>query len=197
MKRHQIIVILAIASVLSITHTASANRTYFGEGLGKACFDAVELGSSARKDLDLCSQALTSGTLTGKNVPATYVNRGIIFMRMERYKDAIADYEQALDIDPALAEAKINMGAALIGLRRYASAIAYLEEGLTETPISPHVAYYNLGIAHELIGDFQSARAHYSSALEIAPEWTPALRKLESLSPADAVTTQDSVQGQS
>ncbi|MEO0412095.1 MAG: tetratricopeptide repeat protein [Pseudomonadota bacterium] len=165
----------------ALTPPASASSTFLGNGMGKACFDAVRLGTTSNKDLQLCTDALVSGTLTGKDLPATYVNRGIILMRMERYKDALSDYERALDYNPALAEAKINMGAALIGLRRYASAIGYLESGLEEGPISPHIAHYNLGIAHEQIGDYQNARAHYASAVSVAPEWSPALRKLESL----------------
>lgn len=165
----------------AVSAPASANRTYLGNGLGKACFDAVRLGSTSSKDLQLCTDALNSGTLTGKDLTATYVNRGIILMRMERYKESLEDYERALDYDPGLAEAKINMGAALIGLRRYASAIGYLETGLKEGSVSDHIAHYNLGIAHEQIGDYQNARAHYASAVDVAPEWSPALRKLESL----------------
>ena len=102
-------------------------------------------------------------------------------MRLEKYDNAIEDYNRALKLAPDLAEAKINMGAALIGLRRYASAIDYLEKGLSEEPLRPHVAYYNLGIAHEMIGDYKSAHRHYSAAVGIAPEWSPALRKLEQM----------------
>jgi len=34
----------------------------------------------------------------------TYANRGILFDRMGRYREAIADYEKALALDPELAE---------------------------------------------------------------------------------------------
>ncbi|MEM7569835.1 MAG: tetratricopeptide repeat protein [Pseudomonadota bacterium] len=171
-----------IAAALTLTSTAAeANRTLLGDGLGKACFDAVNLGGTSRADLKLCTDAIESGSLTGADLPATYVNRGIILMRMQRYKDALDDYERALGYRPDLAEAKINMGAALIGLRRFNSAIEYLRDGLEGEPVAPHVAYYNLGIAHEMMGDYISAREHYASAAEAAPEWPLAIRKLESL----------------
>lgn len=163
---------------------ANANQTYFGSGLGKQCYDAVAIGHASHTDLKLCTKAIESGTLTMGNLPATYVNRGIILMRMERFNDAIKDYERALKMAPDLAEAKVNMGAALIGLRRYASAIAILEEGLKNDPLSPHVAYYNLGIVHEMIGDYKSARGHYTQALSLAPEWSPAKRKLDLMPPS-------------
>jgi tetratricopeptide (TPR) repeat protein len=160
---------------------ALATSTYIGSSLGKECFEAVSLGTTSHGDLRVCDNAIQSGTLTSKDLSATYVNRGIILMRMEQYTKAVKDYERALDINPDLAEAKINMGAALIGLRRYASAIAYLEQGLASETFSAHVAYYNLGIAHERLGDYKGARGYYLSATDIVPEWPPALRKLESL----------------
>lgn len=175
------ITITAMIAAASFAAPASATSTYIGSSLGKECFDAVSLGGTSHGDLRICDNAIQSGTLTGKDLPATYVNRGIIFMRMEQYSKAIDNYERALELNPDLAEAKINMGAALIGLRRYASAINYLEEGLASDTFSAHVAYYNLGIAHERLGDYVGARGHYLSATNIVPEWPPALRKLESL----------------
>lgn len=184
-------IIIGTLTILTISAAvpAHATETYFGSGLGKQCFDAVSIGHASHTDLKLCTKALQSGTLTRGSLPATYVNRGIIFMRMEQYTDAINDYERALELAPDLAEAKVNMGAALIGLRRYASAITFLESGLEENPLSPHVAYYNLGIVHEMMGDYQRARGHYASAAALAPEWSPALRKLELM--PDAVVDQE------
>lgn len=172
---------MALLAAIGIAWPAMATSTYIGSSLGKECFDAVSLGATSHGDLRICDNAIQSGTLTGKDLSATYVNRGIILMRMEKYTQAIENYERALDLNPDLAEAKINMGAALIGLRRYASAIDYLEQGLASETFSAHVAYYNLGIAHERLGDYKGARGYYLSATDIVPEWPPALRKLESL----------------
>lgn len=172
--------LLVSSSVLAAPY-ALASTTYIGSSLGKQCFEAVSFGDTSHGDLKTCTKALESGTLAGKDLPATYVNRGILLMRMERFTKAIEDYERALELNPELAEAKINMGAALIGLRRYASAIDFLEDSLASQPMSSHVAYYNLGIAHERLGDYQGARGFYRSAIDVAPDWRPALNKLESL----------------
>lgn len=180
----KIMAFFLIASTAIFARPAAASTTYLGSSLGKACFDVVNglaLSGPSKSDLKTCTKAIESGTLSGSDLPATHVNRGIVLMRMERYRDAISDYERALDIDPTLAEAKVNMGAALIGLRRYGTAINMIKDGIALDPISPHVAYYNLGLAHELLGDLRNARAHYVTAAGIAPEWSLALRKLESL----------------
>jgi len=176
-----------VIAVMSFVTTAQATSTYLGTGPGKQCYDAVTLRYATSAAIKTCSAAIESGTLIGNNLPATYVNRGILYMRLEKYKAAIADYKFALRHNPQLAEAKVNMGAALIGMRRYDSAIAVLKEGLAEDPISPHVAYYNLGIAYEMLGDDNAAWSFYNSAAQIAPQWSPALRKLADIPPPEDV----------
>lgn len=158
--------------------SAHASASIFGSGLGKECYDETVLGASSRRTVDLCTKAIESGTLVASDLPATYVNRGIILMRMKDFNAAIADYKRALSYIPNLAEAQVNMGAALIGLGQYGAAIEQIELSLKNELMTPHIAYYNLGLAHEIMAGRAAGQPYFLKAIELAPEWAPALRKL-------------------
>ena len=52
-----------------------------------------------------CTQAIWSGQFSGENRPRAFYNRGIAYQIIHQYELAIADFNQAIHLDPANAAA--------------------------------------------------------------------------------------------
>jgi tetratricopeptide (TPR) repeat protein len=150
--------------------------TVIGGGLARDCYMAVEYQKiSAERAMDICSLALEQESLTRRNRAATYTNRGIVEMRLGHNDRALADYTRSLNIMPELIQAKVNLGAALYGLKRYPEALAALNEGVkTDSLDARAVGYYNRGLTYEKLGDLQSAYEDYQRALQVKPDFKQA-----------------------
>lgn len=160
---------------------AHAAVSVIGGGLATDCYTAVEYQRiSPQKSLEICNMALTYESLNQRNRAATYVNRGILHMREARFDRALVDFERSLSLQPALLEAKVNLGAALYNLKRFEEALAVLNEGVAaEDANARATGYYNRGLTHERLGDLQSAYEDYRTALETNPAFSEAARQLE------------------
>ena len=101
-----------------------------------------------------------------------YYNRGMARYKLQDYSGAIADYTEAIRIEPGYAKAYNNRGIAKVKLKNYSGAIADYTEAIRIEP-GYAKAYGNRGSAKE------STRLLYCSdykmacdlGLEIACEW--------------------------
>lgn len=181
---------VAVALGATIAGSAGAAVTVFGGGIARDCYIAVEKHSLTNaKTLEICDTALEQERLTLVNRAATLVNRGIVYMRDKRLERAMEDFNRALQLEPGLLEAKVNVGAALYGLERYDEAFAMLNEGVEAQNIDAKAtAYYNRALIFERRGDVESAYNDYRKALQLVPEFTLAAKQLERFSvvPADS-----------
>jgi tetratricopeptide (TPR) repeat protein len=96
--------------------------------------------------------------------------KGLIHAMGKEYEQAIASYDQALEIKPDFHEAWHNRGFALGNLGRYEQAIASYDQALEIKP-DFHQAWYNRGIALDDLGRYEEAIASYDQALEIKPDY--------------------------
>ena len=95
--------------------------------------------------------------------------KGLIHAMGKEYEQAIASYDQALEIKPDKHEAWTNRGSALGNLGRYEEAIASYDQALEIKP-DDHKAWYNRGNALVNLGRYEEAIASYDQALEIKPD---------------------------
>lgn len=93
---------------------------------------------------------------------------------------AIACFEQAIQIDPAYADAHCNLGSAFIRKDRIKDAIIAYKEAID---IDPNFAqpYFNLGILLNNINKPDEAIACFQSAIELVPDWVEAHQYLGKL----------------
>jgi tetratricopeptide (TPR) repeat protein len=87
----------------------------------------------------------------------------------KEYDRAIADFNQALLLNPKYAEAFYNRGIAYYDKKEYDRAIADYNQALLLNPKDAE-AFNNRGIAYELKGDKVKAIESYRQALAVAQD---------------------------
>ncbi len=94
---------------------------------------------------------------------------------MQRFDDALADYDKALELNPDYVAAHNNRGAILSHLRRYEAAVASCDIAIRLRPdaIEP---YNNRGVALHELGRYEDALASYDQALALKPDAAEVLR---------------------
>ena len=168
--------IFAIAAAAGLWASAAlADVTIIGNGLAADCSASARSvagnGPSRAEAVQQCTLALQNEALTPHETAATYVNRGVLRLASRDFASARADFDAALRVEPNLAEALTNRGAALIGQGQAAQAISEINRGLQLGAMEPEKAYFNRAIAEERLGDLKSAYYDYRKALDLKPDW--------------------------
>lgn len=86
-------------------------------------------------------------------------------------------YRRALEIQPALADVRVNYGRFLEGQGRLDEAMAQYRQAAEEQPWLA-VAHFNLGTGHIRWGEVEQAEAALQRALELQPTYAEALSNL-------------------
>jgi tetratricopeptide (TPR) repeat protein len=116
----------------------------------------------------------------GPNLSIAYGNRGIVHRLMGEPALAMADYDEALRINPDYAEAYNNRGNVYFDLGDYDRAIADYDEAL-RLKADYVTAYNNRGFTWYKKNDYVRARADFEQALRIDPGYVLAWNNLEKL----------------
>jgi tetratricopeptide (TPR) repeat protein len=169
----------AFAGGLLAGATADAAVVVQRGGFAYDCFVAAKAGRNTADGLRACSTAINSEPLSARDLAGTYVNRGLLYMTQRAYAKAERDFDQAIAVDPLIAEAYVNRGAALIGERRFAEGVAAITRGLNDGSQEPAKAYYNRAIGYEGLDNDQAAYADYVKAAQLDPGWLAPRRELQ------------------
>jgi tetratricopeptide (TPR) repeat protein len=112
------------------------------------------------------------GGLQSIEVPAANhhrdLQRGVEFLEQDKFDEAMACFESALEKDPDFSSAHVNLGRVLAERGRLDDAIRHYEKAISVNPGVP-MAYVNLGFALGLKGKRDLAVRNYLRALEIDP----------------------------
>ena len=176
--------VVGIVGGLCFAASASAQTVQvLGDASGESCWRAAAATTKLKMDsaamearwksdaIGACDDALKSAKLDRIDMASTWVNRGILEMSRERYKNARGNFKEALNLIPKLPEAHVDMGSALINLQDYAEGVKETELGISMGSHEAQRAYYNLGIAYEAMGDLQKSYDSYRKAADIDPAW--------------------------
>ena len=96
-------------------------------------------------------------------------NRGNAKAELGRHEEAIADYDEAIELNPENALAYNNRGNAKANLGRHEEAIADYDRAIGINP-EYALAYANRGRAKSALGHVSEAEADSERALELADQ---------------------------
>jgi tetratricopeptide (TPR) repeat protein len=102
--------------------------------------------------------------------PAIFYNLGIVYTFLQREKDAVAQFQRCVDINPLYVQAWYNMGQiSLVKNRDYAMARHCFERA---TAVRPDYigAHHQRGVACEMLGDKEKAIECWKKTLELDPD---------------------------
>jgi tetratricopeptide (TPR) repeat protein len=116
-----------------------------------------------------CTAAIQSGQ-TGRNLAAAFTIRGRAYRAKGDYDHAIADYTDAIRIEPGYVLAFYSRGIAYFNRRDYDRAVADYTVALRLAP-GDVLALQNRGHAYQAKQDFDRAIADYSEAIRIEPRF--------------------------
>jgi Flp pilus assembly protein TadD len=104
--------------------------------------------------------------------------QAVVMLHARQYEHAVTALHRALEISPAVPEAHVNMGFALLGLERHAAARDFFR-GATELAPGQANAYYGLAIALDAMGDRPGARGAMRTYIHLTradDPWLPRAR---------------------
>jgi tetratricopeptide (TPR) repeat protein len=175
MKIHYFFLATGLAAIGA---PASAAVTVLGTSSARTCYLAAENRFAGSEAIADCNLAIGQH-LADHDQVATHVNRGILKLRFADLPGAIADFDQAISLDPTEAEAYLNKGMALLRLPEgETAAIAQFDAALQKKTRHPAFAYYGRAIAHELNGRVKEAYHDYRRASDLEPGWSEPKKEL-------------------
>jgi Tfp pilus assembly protein PilF len=163
--------VLVVGALLATAGTAAAADTIIG-GRASQCAAAAKAGYFDAVGAESCTIAISGEPLNQRELAATHVNRGTLFMAAMNWSSAMADFDQAIALEPGMAEAYVNRGGALIGLKRFKEGETEIDKGLALMPVEPEKAYGNRALARWSQDNLQGAYDDFKAALALKPDWT-------------------------
>lgn len=101
-------------------------------------------------------------------------------MSLSNWQRAEAALSKAVELDPLNAMYRNNLGLLFIHMKRADDAIDELETAIELfEEDAPHFAFNNLGLAHEMAGNYEEARAAFEEALTVSPFYSRAKVNLD------------------
>ncbi len=109
----------------------------------------------------------------------TRFEQGVVMLHAKRYEEALTAFHRVLELTPAMPEAHVNIGYALLGLKRYDLARDFFESATTLRKDQAN-AYYGLAEALEGMHDLPGAIGAMRTYLHLSPPNDQYRRKAES-----------------
>src|SRR3984893_6792564 len=135
-----------------------------------------QIGSCSREDrvesdlrINACTAVIQSGRLTGANQALALHHRANAYYSGKDYERAIADYNEAIRLDPTDANSFIDRAIAYRAKGDLDRAIADYNEAIRLAPKTA-LAYANRAIAFPVKGDLDRAIMDYGEAIRLDPK---------------------------
>ncbi|MFC4800127.1 tetratricopeptide repeat protein [Neobacillus sp. GCM10023253] len=121
-----------------------------------------------------------------KNYYDAHYNMGLVYVKEERYNEALIAFEKCVKIAPKDFKGYVQMGIAYRGLKEYDKATKALEQANKMAPTNADIIY-QIGMVAEAQGQYDDAIAIYKDALQYDPLYKDAVAALDRLKDKDTV----------
>jgi tetratricopeptide (TPR) repeat protein len=134
------------------------------DDLGVCESESMTVPVSAK--LGACTRLIDSGSYAGRDLAPIMLGRGNAYYERQDYPRAIADFDEAAQIDPTFVPAFFNRGLAYEGKGDLDRAVADYGEVIRLDPINAH-AFNNRGNIYFIRKNYDSAIADFSESIRI------------------------------
>jgi lipoprotein NlpI len=131
----------------------------------------VNKGNVFAPDLAIggCTASIQSGRWSGKNLAWAFQDRGLAFRAKRDYDRAIADFDQAIRLDPKMSDAFRERGAAYMDEQDCDRAFADMNKAIELNP-RDGAAFSNRSRCWRARGDLDRTQADLTEALKLNPK---------------------------
>lgn len=184
---------ILLAGCLALAAPAPALAGALDDMNASLAIDDISSGLAARERGDQAgavkrfTHAIESGGLSKQNLAVAHNNRGNAYDDQDQPDLALKDFDEAIRLDPLLAEAYYNRAFVLYRLGRPQDALHDLDKVVQLAPDLP-AAHYNRGVVLESLGQRSRAISDLQKALSLDPVNVKYRQNLERLQSA-VVTT--------
>ena len=118
------------------------------------------------KNYTLAAQEFTKAVEADPKDYTAHFNLALANSMLGKPAEAIAGYKKVLELQPGVYQAELNLGMVLLGEKRAAEALPYLDAAAGQKPKEPRPRLY-LSMALLETGDLEKAGQSYQSTLEL------------------------------
>lgn len=153
---------LAFPLSMLLPFLGNVSQAQSPDELFKKCY----VSSLPDQVISSCSWVIARDSVDRVDLATAYKNRGNAYDDKGEYERALEDYERALAINPADADAFNSRGTTYTALERYDLAIRDFDEAMKLNPSSP-IALSNRCFAKAVSGELEQALADCDEALRM------------------------------
>ncbi|MEM7443972.1 MAG: tetratricopeptide repeat protein [Pseudomonadota bacterium] len=142
------------------------------DGLLDAALDCAEPDAAAMVRINGCTVLID--TSDDPDLVATALNnRGVAYFELERYQDALGDFDRLVELTPTLASSYVSRGRAYSRLEERRRAIEDFDQAIALDPYDAS-AYFNRGHTLSRLEEYEVAIADLDRAIELIPNFSDA-----------------------
>jgi len=136
------------------------------------CSDALAIKGTLHAEvgeLDVALELLTSANAHKPGDPFILYNIGVAHLQLKSIEQAVTWFEKAIDADPNLGDAHLNLSVCLFHLGWFQQSLEHVEKALILTPGQPQ-ALSQKGELKRFYGDYKAASRLFERCLKHTPD---------------------------
>jgi tetratricopeptide (TPR) repeat protein len=157
---------LAVVAVLLLTLGSPSSAQDLPEALRPSFEEGVQALRAGK--LEAAEAAFRRVLEQGGRVAYVHNNLGLVYQERGQHKPAVAQFREAIRLDPGYGAPRLALGASLLALDQVGEATVELEQAAKLLPREP-LARLQLARAYERAGKWTGAVEQYRALKELAP----------------------------